>query len=405
MRACGIIAEYNPFHQGHQYQLECAKRESGADVIIVAMSGNFVQRGEPAIFDKWTRAKMALKQGADIILEVPTIACVQSSDYFAKAGVCLLADAGCFALSFGSEEAGRKEFTRAFEQWCSIEDKLHQSLKEAKDLKHLSYPRQIAELVARQYPKACALQEILKNPNQQLGFSYLKAIHKEKPKMEIFPIKRVGANHNDEEAYLQQFASGTAIRQVLCQSSSQLHVDDSFLAKQLALSKEELTEFLDKQAIVSWESYWSLLQYRLVTWSEEELRQIYQMNEGIEVRLKKFASSATSFADFLAVVKNKRWTQTRLQRLLIYCLLGITKEEVERYFSEGNQAIQVLGFSSNGREYLKALKKSSAVPFITNYASTKDIFKKQYQIDQVYRLADSAKILEQNIKRIPIIIT
>ncbi len=405
MKACGIIAEYNPFHQGHQYQLALAKRESCADLIIVAMSGNFVQRGEPAIFDKWTRAKMALDQGADIILEVPTIGCVQSSDYFAKSGVRLLADAGCDCISFGSEKARREDFFKSLVQWQALESDIYRRLKESKDLKHLSYPRQIATLVTRYYPEAIELQNILTNPNQQLGFAYLKAICEVAPDMEIFPIKRSGALHHDDKAYLSQFASGTAIRQVLLHMKEDFSWENSqFLGKQLGVKNHLIGEFLSNLSIVSWESYWPFLQYRLVTWNEEELRKIYQMQEGIEVRLKRFAVSSQSFDEFLTKVKSKRWTQTRLQRLLIYCLLGITTEQVEGYHNEASQAIQVLGFSKIGRKYLKTLKKTSNREFVTNYARAKDSLNDQYQMDQVYRLADLAKIPDQNIKKIPIII-
>lgn len=381
MKACGVIAEYNPFHQGHRYQLEKARSLSKAEVMVVAMSGNFVQRGEPAIENKWSRTHEALQFGADLVLEIPTLASCQASDWFARFGVGMLVASNCQVLSFGVESASTIDFGAAYQEWQVVQATLNHRISQKK-YRSLSYARGLSLIVEEILGKESHLYRLLQNPNQQLGFSYLKAIFQAQAKLAILPILRNGKWHHDQEADTNQFASGTALRKQL------------LLLKDKEILEAQLPYFYKiKEGMYQnhWEQYWDVLYYQLQRSSLEELREIYQMEEGIEYRLIKALRTATSFNHFIELIKNKRWTWARLQRLCVYILLGITKRDVECFISSSipfPDKITVLGFNSVGQSYLKELKSDSTT-FITNYAD--ETLKNQQRYDAIYDLKNPSK--------------
>lgn len=389
MKSCGVIAEYNPFHNGHRYQLEEAKKQTGSDVMLVVMSGNFTQRGEPAILDKWKRAEMALLNGADLVVEQDVLGSVQAADLFAKTGVRLLQRLECNHLSFGAESGTAMQFLEITQQQIVNKEAINVAFQ-LKRNDGRTYPAQMQE----------ALTEVLGSelsfpiwePNNQLGLSYLRENAQYVRPMEAIVIKRQGAKHHDELDREQEFASGTAIRGLL-------ETDDlESLAKWVP---ENAADLLRSAARVSWNDLWPLLRYRLVSDDVSSLRKIYQMEEGIEHRLKKMVLDAGSFSDFIGLVKNKRWTWTRLQRLCVMTLLGITKSDVAVFFEEP-PPIRVLGFTKQGQQYLSELKKKG-VPFITNLTQSNHVEIQQIlKADDIYRLANKEGIREQNFTRQPI---
>ena len=358
MKACGIIAEYNPFHTGHRHHLLEARRLSGADVIVVALSGSFVQRGEPAIFDKFFRAKQALRNGADIVIEMPTLGSVQAADYFATAGVHLLEEAGCQVLAFGSEEATEETYYQALEQWKQLELVLHKRLKEEKTFKKMSYPKQLATILDAEFSEAKELKLLMQEPNQQLGLAYVKAVGN----MNILPIPRKQSHHHHTLIENHEFASGTALRMKIG-SAKNTWQEDELLQKLMCLPVSEVTELQLEPCF--WQDFWQLLQFSLLRSSTDELRMIYQMNEGIEHRLQSAAKKANSFETFMELVKTKRWTRTKIQRICLYVLLNIRAIDVQQ-FLEKEAAYRVLGFTKKGQAYLKQLNKPHQ--FVTNYA-------------------------------------
>ncbi|MDE1547945.1 nucleotidyltransferase [Jeotgalibaca caeni] len=385
MKSCGIIAEYNPFHNGHAYHLQEAKKRTGSEVMVVSMSGNFTQRGEPAIADKWTRAQMALAHGADLVVEQSVLGTVQSTDLFARAGVRTLQALGCDALSFGAESGKDTDFIRYTDFILKHQDEINEQFQAIRN-DGRTYAAQMQQVVSKLLPHEAFAMSIFE-PNNQLGLAYLKENDRYSRPMEPMVIERVGAKHHDDLNASNTFASGTALR-TLIQAGK---------AEEAARWMPEVEAGV---SAVSWENYWPLLRYRVLVEDEASLRTIYQMEEGIEYRLKKMVVEAESFHHYLTLVKNKRWTWVRLQRLCVAILLSIKKEDVETYFQK-EQPIRVLGFTEKGQQYLSQRKKM--VQLITN-------LKKQHheqlaveiKADQVYRLGNTTNISEQNYTRSPI---
>lgn len=372
MKACGIIAEYNPFHKGHHYQIEQIRKQTDVDVIVVAMSGNFVQRGEPAIENKWHRAKMALENGADLILELPTLSSTQATDWFAAGGVGILHAAKCQEIAFGVEDK-MIDYQLAFEEWITLQTQIKEHVTND-EMKSLTYANRLSLISKEIFGENSPLYRLMQQPNQQLGFGYVKEILSRNLPMKFLMVERKGNGHLDAKIQDKQFASGTALRRQL------LKVDRNH---QLYSQLPYLTEVSSNEYRNEWELYWTLLKYQLERSSVEELRMIYQMDEGIEYRFKKFIHQANSFNEFIQLLKNKRWTWARLQRLCICVLLGITKEQVKQHFESIREPKQVtvLGFNEIGRKYLKTLREEETV-FITNYAHPSLELQKKF--DNIY---------------------
>ena len=381
MKACGIIAEYNPFHKGHHYQIEQIRKQTDADVIVVAMSGNFVQRGEPAIENKWHRAKMALENGADLILELPTLSSTQATDWFAAGGVDILHAAKCHEIAFGVEDI-RIDYQVAFEEWITLQARIKEDVTND-DMKSLTYASRLTLIAKESFGQNSPLYRLMQQPNQQLGFAYVKEIFSRNVPMDYLTIERKGNGHLDAKIQEEQFASGTALRKQLLkpERNPNLYAQLSYL--------EEISSVAYRN---HWEQYWLLLKYQLERSSVEELRNIYQMDEGIEYRLKKILPQANSFYNFIQLLKNKRWTWARLQRLCLYVLLGITKKQVEKYFESIRKPnkVTVLGFNGRGREYLKNLREEET-EFITNYAHPSLELQKKF--DNIYDIMNPSGYL------------
>ena len=372
MKACGIIAEYNPFHKGHHYQIEQIRTQTDADVIVITMSGNFVQRGEPAIENKWYRAKMALENGADLVLELPTLSSTQATDWFAAGGVGILHAAKCQEIAFGVEDTS-VDYQVAFEEWGTLQTRIKEDVTDD-EMKSLTYANRLSLISKETFGENSPLYRLMQQPNQQVGFAYVKEILSHNLPMEFITIERIGNGHLDEKIQEGQFASGTALRKQL------LKVDRNH---QLLSQLPYLEEVFSDEYRNNWEQYWALLKYQLERSSVEELRMIYQMDEGMEYRFKKFLLQANSFDEFIQLLKNKRWTWARLQRLCIYVLLGITKEQVKQHFEtiHSPKEVTVLGFNETGREYLKTLREEET-NFITNYANP--VLELQKKFDNIY---------------------
>ena len=379
MKACGIIAEYNPFHKGHHYQIEQIRKQTDTDVVVVAMSGNFVQRGEPAIENKWHRAKMALENGADLILELPTLSSTQATDWFAAGGVGILHAAKCQEITFGVEDTFI-DYQVAFKEWITLQTRIKEDVTND-EMKSLTYANRLSLISKENFGETSPLYRLMQQPNQQLGFAYVKEILSRKLPMKFLTIERMGNGHLDEVLLEGQFASGTALRKQL------VKVERNY---QLYAQLPYLEEVSSNEYRNNWEQYWMLLKYQIERSSVEELRTIYQMDEGIEYRFKKFLSQANSFYEFIQFLKNKRWTWARLQRLCIYVLLGITKEQIKQHFKtiHSPKEVTVLGFNEIGREYLKNLREEET-NFITNYAHPSLELQKKF--DNIYDIMNPSE--------------
>ncbi|MDT2812154.1 nucleotidyltransferase [Vagococcus lutrae] len=350
MKSCGIVAEYNPFHNGHQYQLKEAKEQSQADVMIAVMSGSFLQRGEPAIVDKWRRATYALNNGADIVIELPVTASVQPADLFGEKAVQLLDAIGVSSLSFGTDETTNFPYERFAERYFNAID--NEDYADIFDDKRQSYPQQMMRLQQILFP---TYDWSKSQPNHQLALSYAKANHQLTCPKKLVPIDRIGSHHHDGEISHQHFASGTALRKGLKLEKP---------TDVMPFIPNSVWEDLQHGPYHDWILLWPYLKYRIETSTHEELRKIYQMVEGLEYKFKQEVSAAMGFDDFIQRIKSKRYTYTRLQRLCVYVLLNITKEEIVE--NNAHPYIRLLGMTEKGRLYLKEHKKEITLPIITN---------------------------------------
>lgn len=391
MKACGIVAEYNPLHKGHAYQIEELRANTDVDVVIAVMSGNFLQRGEPAILDKWTRTKMALAGGVDLVIELPVIWSVQPADYFAEGSLDILHALNIDYLSFGTEDGQQNDFLKAASFIVENEKIIDRQLNRNKKM-NLPYAKKMENVLFEMYPE---FPLNLQLPNVQLGLSYQKEIIKKgwKDQIEIVPIKRKGAGYHEESIVSQtEIASATAIRKATFDGQViQPYIADA----SYRYFREKMEE------IVSWEDYFPYLKYQLIIKSEAELREIYQMTEGLENRLKNSIDESHSFEEFMRKIKTKRYTQTRLQRLLIYVLLNIKQTDVDLAFNN-KSAIRVLGFNKKGRTYLNQEKNKISRPILSNVnQQTKLYLKNDIKAGDIYRLGNHL-IEKQDFTRMPI---
>lgn len=389
LKSCGVIVEYNPFHSGHEYHLMEARKKSGADVIIAVMSGNFLQRGEPAIVDKWHRAQAALENGADLVIELPLAYSVQSADYFAGGAVSLLQALSVEHLCFGTDSSERLDY-EGFAKFNIENEDVIQAAFQALKSEGLSYPQQMTKVYQTLYPE-WPLSD--KSPNHILGMSYAKANQNYQKPMMLHPIQRIGAAYHTETINRESHTSATAIRSKLKEG------EEGEVATYLA---KEMLNSLREQPLVDWQQAWPLLKYQLVNMSVSDLGDIYQMAEGIEYRIKEKALTAESFETFVDLVKNKRFTWTRLQRLSIYILLGIKEKDVKKV--RENPYIRVLGFNKKGREFLGQAKESLDIPLITNVnQKNEELLSLDIKAGQIYQLLGDG-IANQDYQRKPIII-
>ena len=352
-RVLGIIAEYNPFHNGHMYHLEKAKEQSGAQYSICVMSGNFVQRGNTSILNKWKKAEMALKNGIDLVIELPTIYSVASAESFSLGAIKLLDSLKIVdAISFGAETddfAALNNISNiAFEEPKKYKDLLNKELK-----KGISFPQARENALMLYLDNNKRYANILNSPNNILAIEYLKSLKKIKSTIQPIPIKREKVYYN-ENTIVDEFASATAIRNLL--KNNQFSEIRKVVPKDTyeILSKESELENI----VLDLSAYEKQIIYNLRKMSAEEIAQLPDVNEGLEHSIKNAASFSNNIKDFINIVKTKRYTQTRIQRILICALLGITKRDVIM----GKRAIpyiRVLGFNEKGKELISRISKAN----------------------------------------------
>ncbi|MGX6961204.1 nucleotidyltransferase [Vagococcus xieshaowenii] len=387
MKSCGIIAEYNPFHNGHEYQIKQARQYSKAEAIIVVMSGNFLQRGEPAIIDKWQRAALALEYGADLVVELPFAYAVQAADYFAEGGIKLLHALGVEALSFGTDYEGLMDY-HAFAQFqLENESAINRAFKAIQN-NGMSYPQQMTDVYRQLFPEMCL---DFSSPNHILGMSYAKENIKYTKPMTLIPITRYQSSHNDTSINEQSFASGTAIRKLTL---------DGELSGIKHVLPNNTYDILRTETLVSWENLWPLLKYQLTVLSTDQLARLYQVTQGIEYRLKEAVRQATSFAEFVSQVKTKRFTWTRIQRLCTYLLLNVNEEEITE--ARKQPYVRILGFNDVGQQLIKERKKSCEIPIITNInKKNESLLRLDIRAGQIYQMAKNDR-KEQDYYQSPI---
>ncbi len=345
----GIVAEFNPFHNGHKYLIDTIKND-GESTVTVVMSESFVQRGECACVSPNVRAKMALECGADLVLSLPVPYATASAERFALGGLSVLGGLGCVdSLAFGAE-CGDAELLKKCAE-ALVSDELSQALE-----KHLS--QGVSFPVARQRAveeiSGKEIAEIISSPNNILGVEYIKAINKLGLNMGVVPITRRGVAHDSGEAN-GVFCSASAIREML---EGECAFNDFLPEESLRLLNEEIK---NQKAPASLTRLEAAILYKLRSMSVEDLRELPDVSEGLEFRLSDAVKTSVAFEEILEKVKTKRYTHSRIRRIIICALLGIKKQDVHTPVP----FIRVLGFSENGAKILKKAKETATLPIIT----------------------------------------
>ncbi len=364
----GIVGEYNPFHNGHLYHLNESKKITGANYTVAVISGNFVQRGNVALIDKWTRAKMAILNGIDLVLELPCIYSISSAENFASGAIKILNSLKIVdSISFGSE-INDMSVLKEFATILTEEPDEYKSLLAHELSKGISFPKARENALLMYLNDIRKYANVLSSPNNILAIEYLKALQLSESTIQPISIKRKGPGYNSNMV-IDDFASGTAIRRFI--SDRNFYSLDKVLPK---VSYDILAEAVKKGHYVKGiESFEKEIMFTLRRMTTADIANLPDVSEGLENTIKNAANSCNNLSEFIKLVKSKRYTQTRIDRILLYALLGFTKEDMEDS-KRIDPYIRVLGFNSKGQELLseicKSNKKLQVVTSVKNFMST-----------------------------------
>lgn len=347
MASVGIIAEYNPLHNGHIYQIQEIKKRYPNDTIIIAMSGNFTQRGEPAIINKWSRAQLAIEAGADLVVEIPYHFATQSADYFSYAGITLLEQLKVEKLIFGSESNNLDSITEIAK--AELKDDNFDKLVKIYSKFGYSYPTALSLALKDLTGK------IIDTPNDILGITYIKTILKYKYKIKPESIKRIN-NYNNKEL-TGKLSSATAIRE---------NIDNLDKIKETV--PDATLKQLTKETLHKKEDYFKFLKYKIIT--EQHLEQYHLVEKDLAVKLKKEILCVSSYEQLIQKVKSKHQTYSKISRALLQILCNYKKEDAQK--NQQLAYIRLLAFNTKGKEYLNRYKKEITLPIISKISKNKN---------------------------------
>ena len=352
-KVLGIVCEYNPFHNGHLYHLEELKKITGSNYSIAIMSGNFTQRGSTAIIDKWSRAETALKAGIDLVIELPTLYSISSAENFADGAIHILDSLKIVDyVGFGAE-------TSDIDVLDNIADVLYNEPRAYKTLlshelnKGISFPKARENALLIYLNNIRKYVNVVSAPNNILGIEYIKALKKYKSIIKPISIARFEAGHNDL-SYHSNIASGTTIRNIIKNGNFDILrrlVPESTYS--ILMDNIKQTHIVPDLSVFERQIF-----YNLRKMSIEEIRNLPDVTEGLEFSIKKAANSCNSIYEFLNIIKSKRYTSTRLQRILLYSLLGITKKDME-LSKKVTPYIRVLGLNNKGKFMISEIAKAN----------------------------------------------
>lgn len=359
MKIVGLITEYNPFHAGHLYHMQQARELTGADYCVVLMSGSFVQRGEPAIFDKYLRTKTALLAGADLVLEIPAAFSTASAHEFAAYGVALLSSIGVDAVVFGSE-CGQIEILKQAayalnHESAEFQERLRKGLKAG-----LTYPQARAKALEMEDTWA----SVLSSPNNILGIEYLRAAEDLHSPMEFYTISRKGSGYHEDTLADANFPSASAIRGIIRNSLSK----DKDLLDILASHLPAVTHPAYTGAVPVFVDDFSELLNAAVLQLQATFS-IADLSPELAARLTKPPYFPLSFEERIQALKTRQLTYTRVSRALLHLVLGMREEDISRWKDEGYALYaRILGFRRQSSPLLSCLHKKSSIPLITKMA-------------------------------------
>lgn len=387
MKICAVICEYNPFHDGHKYQLDLIKKTTTCDLIVALMSGNFTQRGEIAVLDKYTRAIHAIKGGADIVLELPTVFATSTAEIFAKGAIKLLSTLnGDITLCFGVESGDKQEYL-ATAKILSEETKEFSTLLKAEMDNGSSFAKARVDALSKMDIKDINL-ELLSSPNNILGVEYTKAILESNAKIDILPLVRVGADYNDGKAY-PKLSSAKGIREMIASG------------KKLT-AKKNVPDFVYKDLPKTLPNINDILLYSVINSSVKDLSYVFGVNEGLENRIKALSKDCYYADELIDKLTTKRYTKSRVTRILTANILGIT-EKFLRKCLKSKLYIKVLAVKNTTT--LSKIKNDKTYPLITRKSDVKkltptaiDCFELDVKANDVYNLVTKNHTNEYDMK-------
>lgn len=373
MKATGIIVEYNPLHNGHLYHIEETRKQSNCDVLICVMSGNFTQRGEPAMVDKFTRTRMALENKVDLVIELPFVFSVQSADVFSLTAVSILHHLGVTDIYFGSESG---DISTLEELANILESKRYNDLVKTYMKDGNSYPTS----------SDLAMKDINPSndydlPNNILGIQYINAIRTLKSNIQLHTIKRQSTGYYSEETKDTNIQSATAIRKLLLANKDVCN----YVPK-------SVSELLSNRKIVTLNDFSSQLKYILSSQTNDDLKTLFNITEGIENRILGI-KDFTDADDLVNKLLTRRYTNSKIRRTLVHILCN-TKQSLLTSFDI--PYIRVLGMNDFGKQYLNHIKKDISLPIITKISKEKHkILEHELTVSKIYSLVSDKDIYKE----------
>lgn len=370
----GIIAEFNPLHSGHKYLIDQAKNiieKNGGGEIVCVMSEFFTQRGEVAIVDGYIRAAEAVRAGCDMVIALPYLASVAYSDDFAKKSIEILSNSGITHLIFGTEDTSIETFEEIY--------KKQQNITEV----------QYRELLKQGYNFATINSKILglQNdiPNFILAYSYYKNIRKYAPHIKLLPVKREGQGLNKEEVEDKRFLSATAIRK---------NIDNSVVSNYLS---KEMIENIRASKILSEEDFFDLIKYKILSLGKVGLKNIYDINEGLENRIYDMANIAANYQELVNSISTKRYSKKKIQRILLHILTNTTKADYNEFF--GTKVFRILAAKEDKASIIREINNQSNITLVPVLNSkTSGYFVHDIKVSRIYNLkAQQEDIFRKNI--------
>ena len=366
-KVVGIIAEYNPFHNGHIYHIQRMKAKTGADFVVAVMTGNFTQRGSTSVVNKWEKTKMALNGGVDLVIELPTVYSISSAENFASGAIKILDKLGIVdTISFGMEASDISDLN-------NIANVLYSEPQEYKDIlkyelkKGESYPKARENALMVYLNDIKRYGGILKGSNNILSIEYLKALKKYKSNIIPVGIKREKVYYNSTKI-IDEYASATGIRSLLLRNQ----IEEIRKVVPGTTFNILLNNLREGNAVLDLTAFGSEIIYKLRIMTVKEIANLPDVSEGLENLIKETANKTNNLIELINGIKSKRYTQTRLQRILLCALLGITKKDVE-LSKKIVPYVRVLGCSDNGKILLSQI--SNKVKVITSVKKFQNINK------------------------------
>jgi len=411
MKTAGIIAEYNPFHNGHNYHVEETKKLTGADYIVVAMSGNFVQRGAPAMIDKYARAASTLAEGADLVIQIPPVYSLSSAEFYAKGAISLFENTGLIDfLSFGSEAGTLESLNKIASLLVEEPDKYKKLLQKYLKAGN-AFPAARAKALIDYYPEMTDLSELVSSPNNILAIEYLKCLISTDSAIKPVTMKRVGAGYNDPYAPGQPGISAKAIREAVGYGSE----IDNLKAYMPKESFKRLKDAVKKNMTVDENDFSGMLIYKLLSEREQGYTKYLDVSDELSDRIRNNLEKFTSFTQFSDLLKTKNMTYTRISRALFHILLDITKDYIADTDYTGTiPYIRVLGFRKESEELLSEIKTKASVPVLCGYNDAANslysepmkIFRNESRIEDLYfavQTMKSGSVVKPDLSR-PIVV-